>query len=176
MKPSKLTGLLQSGKHIRKLRTERGIRLSELAHLVGYGNINRGVQRLHLFESEGVITQELLDKVVKVLDVPDEDLKWLMERDRQDLRRRFEEWCAKSEPPHLIIKLIPGVYKRKWVPDSVPPDRLEQYATATAAEEGKKTCLVLNRRDSVWFDERGEIRFRRTATPDHPIHRPYMTI
>jgi hypothetical protein len=100
----------------------------------------------------------------------------LIEQDRQDLRRRFEEWCSRSEPPHLIIRLIPGVYKRKWVPDSVPADRVEEYASATAAEEGKKTCLVLNRKESVWYDEEGRFRFRQMATPDDPIHYPYMTV
>ena len=176
MKPRKLFGLLHTGRHIKTVRTQRGIRLSELARLLGYGNINRGVQRLHVFESEGIITEELLAKVVQVLGIPDEDLKRLMERDRQDLHRRFEEWCSKSEPPHLIIRLIPGVYRRKWVPDSVPAERVEEYASATAAEEQKKTCLVLNRRESVWYDEEGRFRFRQTARPDNPIHFPYMTV
>ena len=176
MKPWKLTGLLQVGKHIKTIRTQQGIRLSEMARLLGYGNINRGVQRLHIFESEGIITEELLKKIVEVLGVPDKDLKWLIEQDRIDLHCRFEEWCSKSEPPHLIIRLIPGVYKRKWVPDSVPPDRVEKYASATAAEERKKTCLVLNRRESLWFDEDGRFKFRQTATPDAPVHFPYMTV
>jgi transcriptional regulator with XRE-family HTH domain len=168
--------LLQTGRHIKTIRTQRGIRLSELARLLGYGNINRGVQRLHVFESEGIITEELLKKVVEVLGVPAEDLKRLIEKDRIDLHRRFEEWCRESEPPHLVIRLIPGVYKRKWVPDSVPAEQVEEYASTTAAEGGKKTCLVLNRRESVWFDEGGRLRFRQTARPDNPVHFPYMTV
>jgi len=176
MKQGELIGLLQTGRHIRKVRTQRGIRLSDMARLVGYGKINRGVQRLHRFETEGIITEELLDKVVQALGVSDEDLKRLIEQDREDLRLRFEEWCSKSEPPHLVIRLIPGVYQRVWVPDSVPADKLEQYAATTAAEEQKKTCLVLNRRESLWFDEEGRFRFRQTAHPDNPIHYPYMTV
>lgn len=176
MKPKKLIGLLQVGKHIKTLRCQRGIRLSELAHLAGYGNINRGVQRLHIFESEGIITEELLQKVVEVLGIPDRDLNRLIEQDRQDLHRRFEEWCRDSEPPHLVVRLIPGVYKRVWVPDSVPAEQVEQYASATAAEEQKRVCLVLNRRDSVWFDEEGRFRFHQRASADNPIHFPYMTV
>ncbi len=95
MRQDKLTGLLQVGRHIRQVRTQRGVRLSELARLVGYGNINKGVQRLHLFESEGIITKELLQKVVEALDIHAEDLKRLIEQDRVDLERRFEEWCSK---------------------------------------------------------------------------------
>ncbi len=176
MKQRKLTGLLQTGRHIRQVRTQRGIRLSELAHIVGYRNVNRGVQRLHLFESEGTITDELLQKVVQALSVSDEDLKRLIEQDRQDLHRQFEDWCSKSELPHLIIRLIPGVYQRRWVPDSVPVDQVEQYAATTAADEEKRVCLVLNRRESLWFDEEGRFRFRQTATPDASAHFPYMTV
>jgi hypothetical protein len=60
MSQPKLRGLLQIGKHIKAVRTQRGIRLSEMARLVGYGNVNRGVQRLDLFESKGIISEELL--------------------------------------------------------------------------------------------------------------------
>ena len=95
MRQRKLIGLVRVGRHIRQVRTQRGVRLSELARLVGYGNINRGVERLHLFESEGIITEELLQKVIEALDIPAEDLKRLMEQDRVDLERRFEEWCSK---------------------------------------------------------------------------------
>ena len=95
MRQRKLIGLVRVGRHIRQVRTQRGVRLSELARLVGYGNINRGVQRLHLFESEGIITEELLQKVIEALDIPAEDLKRLIEQDRVDLERRFEEWCSK---------------------------------------------------------------------------------
>jgi len=95
MRQRKLIGLLRVGMHIKEVRTQRGVRLSEMARLVGYGNINRGVQRLHLFESEGIITEELLQKVVEALDIPAEDLKRLIEQDRVDLERRFEEWCSK---------------------------------------------------------------------------------
>src|SRR5208283_5589522 len=106
----------------------------------------------------------LLDKVAEVLGVSDEDLKWLMEQDRIDLHRRFEEWCSKSESPHLVVRLIPGVYKRIKISGSVPADQLEHYAATTAAEKKMQTCLVLNRRDSVWFDEEGQLKFRQTAT------------
>jgi hypothetical protein len=34
MKEVKLIGLLQTGKHIRKVRTQQGIRLSDMARLV----------------------------------------------------------------------------------------------------------------------------------------------
>jgi hypothetical protein len=47
----------------------------------------------------------------------------------------------KSEPPHLVIRLIPGVYQRKWIPNAVPADQLDEYAATTAAERKMKTCL-----------------------------------
>jgi len=153
MRHEKFIGLFQTGRHIRKVRSQQGIRLSEMARLVGYGNVNREVQRLHVFESEGIISEELLEKVAETLAVPLEDLQRLVDLDRQDSQRRFEEWCSKSEPPHLVIRLIPGVYQRVWVPVSVPSDWLEQYAATTATEREKQTCLVMNRRESVWFDE-----------------------
>ncbi|MGO9120686.1 MAG: hypothetical protein ACLQPD_24115 [Desulfomonilaceae bacterium] len=175
MRQGKLIGLLQTGRHISKVRSQQGIRLSEMAHLAGYRNLNHGVRRLHVFESEGIITKELLDKIVEVLGLSDEDLKRLIEQDRQELRRRFEDWLSKLEPPHLIIRLIPGIYQRSRVPDAVPRDRVEEYASVIAAQEHKKTCLVLNRRESVWFDEYGRFKFRQKATPDNPLHHPYMT-
>jgi mRNA-degrading endonuclease HigB of HigAB toxin-antitoxin module len=46
VKRRKLIGLLQTGRRIRKVRTPQGIRLSKLARLVGYENINQGVNRL----------------------------------------------------------------------------------------------------------------------------------
>lgn len=122
------------------------------------------MQRLHRFETEGIISEELLAKVAEALAIPVEDLERSKELDKMDLERRFEEWCGKSEPPHLIIRLIPGVYQRQWVPDSLHADQLEQYAAGTAAARKRPTCLVLNREESVWFDEEGNLRFRQKAT------------
>jgi hypothetical protein len=95
MKEPKLRGLLQISRHIIEHRSRQGIRLSEMARLVGYGNINTGVRRLHRFESEGIITEKLLQKIVEALDIPAEDLKRLIEQDRVDLEWRLEEWCSR---------------------------------------------------------------------------------
>ncbi|MFC1834126.1 hypothetical protein ACFL2Q_05255 [Thermodesulfobacteriota bacterium] len=100
----------------------------------------------------------------------------MKELDRQETYRCFEEWISESDPPHLIIRLIPGVYRREWLPEVIPEDEVWRYADDRALQTQKRTCLVLNRMNSVWFNERGRFRFRRTATPDDPIHHPYMTI
>ena len=135
----KLFGLNGLGRYIEEERVRKEIRLSELASLVGYRNISKGVNRSHRFESEGIVGEDLLARIAEVLEIPRSKIDELKELERQENYRRFDECVAQSDPPHLIIRLIPGVYRREWVPSSVPTVQLEHYAAAKALETQKQT-------------------------------------
>ena len=76
----------------------------------------------------------------------------------------------------LILKIIPAVYKLVKIPDHInDPDEAIEFASGIAKEWGRQACLSINRKESIWFKEDGNIKFRSTTQPGIP-NIPYSTI
>jgi transcriptional regulator with XRE-family HTH domain len=76
------------GKLFRARRVEKGLSFHQLAALVGYGNLNKGSNRIQRFEAGGKIMPDLFAKLASILEVsPDEVSRSLgLARDLQHLR------------------------------------------------------------------------------------------
>ena len=84
--------------HFRKIRLEKGLKLSQLARLAGYSNISKGSNRINSFERTGIVHTDLCIKLAGVLGIDRQTVDRLVDEDR---RQFFEEWNAwANEPIH----------------------------------------------------------------------------
>jgi transcriptional regulator with XRE-family HTH domain len=157
-------------------RTEKGVTLGQLARMVGYKNVSKGANKISRFEQQGTVTEELLVRLAEALDIDLPTVEALMEKDQEDHLQRWQEWVNEPVPMCLVVRYIPGVYGRQALPEDVKTqEEAESYACQFARQSGKKVCLALSRRHSVWIDETGKIYDRTEATPNHP-NAPYMSL
>jgi hypothetical protein len=74
----------------------------------------------------------------------------------------------------LVVRYMAAVYGRVALPEGVTtPEHAERYACAYARQHGRRVCLALSRRVSVWVGADGRVEARTEATPDAP-NVPFM--
>lgn len=152
--------------HFRSVRKERDLSLSQLALSAGYRNSAKGRNRIERFEQRGEIHADLLLKLAVVLGIDDATINVLIEQDRQEFCKAWNEWADVPTAPFIVIRLLPAVYKRSYLPDGiVSVEEAEIIAADAARRWGKKVCLVWSRRRSVWLDSEGQATARTDATP-----------
>ena len=95
----------------------------------------------------------------------------LMEEDRRDLVRRWNEWANQPITPHLIVCLVPGFFLGQHIPEGVAtPQEMEKYASRLAESTGNTVWLILSRRLSIRFDEDGSRRAVSEAARPSPVN------
>jgi hypothetical protein len=158
-------------KFFRQRRVEKKLGLGGLARLLGYTNVSRGANRIQVFEGGGKVSPELLGKLAEALEIGPDEIRKYVDEDRRD-------WEAKVDQPieiHLVIRLMPAVYKYVRVPDDSLDPELAAFASRMALESKSKVCLALSQRESLWFDAEGRACGRTFATPKMP-NEPYAVI
>lgn len=148
----------------------------QVAQMVGYRNINKGIRRLLIFEKTGIIRPELLAKVVDAIGMNREMVEVFAEDDRQDRLRVWEKWVNEAVPMRLVVRLMAAVYCQKTVPLEIrTPEEAEKWSCDWAGKHRKQVCLVLSRRWSIWIDACGSVTARTEAKPDEP-NEPFMQV
>lgn len=164
------------GEYIRTRRCEKGLTIGQLARHVGYKNVGKGANRLHQLETGGEVHRDLLSKLIEALGLDPAVVAELIEQDRDEALRAWNEWADQPTRPHLVVRLIPGVYMSVEIPDdALEPIKAEAFACDYARSGGRKVCLILTRRLSMWIDEEGKVTGRTEAKPHLPNVR-YMTL
>ena len=144
------------GAFLRAERLRRGLSLSELARMVGYRNINKGVRRIMALEQTGSGKADLLVNVAAALNLDWTVVERLVDEDRQERLREWEQWVNEPVPIHLVVRLMAAVYARKVLPEDIlTPEQAEKWACEFAREHRWRVCLVVSRRRSVWIDAEG---------------------
>jgi transcriptional regulator with XRE-family HTH domain len=64
------------GKFFRARRSEKELSLHQLAALAGYGNLNKGSNRIQRFKSGGKIIPDLFAKLASILEVNPDERSW----------------------------------------------------------------------------------------------------
>lgn len=96
-------------------------------------------------------------------------LEDLLEQERQERIRRWEEWVRQPAPMQFILRVGPTTYLSKPLPPQVQTgEKAEAFASEYAQRHGKRLLLVLSRRRSVWIDADGKIESWLESTPDCP--------
>jgi transcriptional regulator with XRE-family HTH domain len=165
----------QLAKYFQQRRLERGLRLSELARLCGYGNLSRGCNRLHRFESQGAIARTLLDRLVRVLEVDPNIVAQLAEQDRVEFVRKWNAWADQPIKPHVVMRAMPAVFvSQDLPPELTTQEEMEQFAADLAQQRHWKVWLVLSRRVTVYFNESAAARQVQRAEPGGPPNTPFL--
>jgi transcriptional regulator with XRE-family HTH domain len=164
------------GDYFKEQRDKRGLSLGQLARLLGYRNVSKGSNRIARLEREGAASEDLLLHLAEALGIDLATVERLLERDRQERLREWEEWVNEPVPMRLIVRYLPAVYGRVALPEGVTtPEQAEKFARAYARQHGRRVCLALSRRLSVWINKEGRVEARTEATPDAP-NTPYMRL
>jgi transcriptional regulator with XRE-family HTH domain len=164
------------GTYFRERRQQQGLTLGQLARMVGYRNVSKGSNKIVRFEREGAITEELLALLAEALHIDLPTVEELIEQDRKERLRAWEEWANKPEPMQLIVKYIPAVYGTVPLPPAAKtPEEAEAFACGYAKQHGRRVCLAVSRRLSIWINKEGQVEARTEAKPDSP-NMPFMKL
>jgi transcriptional regulator with XRE-family HTH domain len=167
----------QVASHFKAQRLAQSLSLGDLARLIGYKNTGKGANRIVRFEREGVIDVQLLIKLALALAIDWATVQELAEQDRQEHIEEWNKWADEPVPMRLIIKWIPAVYSERLLPVEITtPEEAEAFACDQARHFKKQTCLVLNRRRSVWIGADGVVTNRTEATPFGGPNQPWMQL
>jgi hypothetical protein len=157
-------------------RINHGLSLGELARMVGYRNISKGSRRITRLEQQGDCTEDLLAALADAMSIDLQTVNTLIDQDRQEHLRAWEEWASEPVPMRLIARYIPAVYGTVPLPEEITtPTQAEVFACEYAKQNGRKVCLALSRRLSVWIDAQGQVYARTETTPDD-LNLPFMRL
>jgi hypothetical protein len=76
----------------------------------------------------------------------------------------------------LIVRYLAAVYGTVPLPEEIAKhEQAEAFASEYAKQNGRRVCLALSRRHSVWIDAQGQVYARTEARPDQP-NTPFMRL
>jgi hypothetical protein len=154
-------------------RWKKGLSLQQVARLLGYRNLNKGVRRVLTFEQSGEIDDPLFQKLAAMLEVDQATVNRLLQADLGDWTR----WANEPIKPYLVVRLMPAIYSHVELPDEVQSvEDAERYASEVARERRLRVCLVLSRRVSVYFGDDGSFQYASEAVPSGGPNEPYTVI
>lgn len=164
-------------RHFKNRRLDLGLRPGDVARLLGYRSIVGAANKICRFEETGIVHAELFVKLAAAFGVAAPTIDRLVEEDR---RADFEAWVSWANTPirpHLLIKLIPGIFGANEIPDVLLGDHeaMERFVADLARRSQKRVWLVLSRRLSIVFDEDGRRLHIEEAAPGRP-NGPYMRL
>ena len=162
-------------KHLRKLighqRQEKKLNFRELALLCGL-NPQKWANRIVTFEREGAGTDEMIRKLIQVLEIDLDEVRQANNKDLDDLNKWLDEPVAME----LILKPGAGIYLGAQIPDEIDnEEKALEYAASMAKEYEFESCLILNRGECIWFKRDGSLKFDRTDKTE-VVATPYMSV
>jgi hypothetical protein len=162
-------------KHLRKLighqRQKMGLNFRELAELCGL-NPQKWANKICNFEREGVGSDEMIRKLIQVLQI---DLDEVRDANKKDLDD-WNKWLAEKVPMELVLKPNIGIYLGAIIPDEIDnQEKALEYAASMAKEYKSEACLILNRRESIWLKRDGSLKFE-TTDKTGILATPYMSV
>lgn len=161
--------------HLRKLvhryRVDEHLNFRELAELSGYKNSNKWSIKICNFEREGHGPDEMIRRLIEALQIPFNEVK---EANKKDLKK-YQSWLDEPVPIELLIKPLPGVYFKVDIPDYVDsPEKAVELAASKSKELNFESCLILNRKKSVWFNCDGSLKFEEEK--EDGVTGPFMSV
>ncbi len=71
-----------TGKYLKEERLKQGLNTAELARLMGYKNVSKGMNRIIELERENIIIPEVLKRIVDALNLDHDHVHSLIRKDR----------------------------------------------------------------------------------------------
>jgi hypothetical protein len=149
-------------------RRRRGWSFGDVSHLLGAASakqISRLSLRLVRIEREGAAERKLVMKTAALLGLDLDLVDKLLDADRAEELRTWNQWADEIVRPTLHAKAIPGFWVGLPLPDIViTEDECIEYAR-DQSRRFQQVVLALSRRTSVVFT-RGQLVNRVEAMPD----------
>jgi len=140
--------------YFKRRRLERGLTVPQLARMIGYQNVSRGIRRIMAFEETGHAHPKLLMKLTNALDIDQATVA----------RLAYADWCerfkAMNQPiePYLVRRLLYGGGTRLVPRHLHSTEAIERYAAHFAKRCGTEVCLILSQRVRMWFNPDGTLK------------------
>jgi len=145
--------------HYQKRRLEMRLSLTQLARLIGYTNLSKGLRKIDLFERTGRCHPELFAKLSEALCIDDKQRNRLEYED-------YKAWLAKPANPPTPYLLRCPVRGCIGLPEDITTvEEMERYASEHAKRHDAAVCLVIDNRIAVRFDKDGSLRDVLEAQP-----------
>ena len=147
-----------TGKYLKEERLKQNLNTAELARLIGYKNVSKGMNRIIDLERENIIP-EVLMKIVKALNLDHESVNSLIKRDKEEDKMKFEEWLNQPIEMYYVTRLMPTIYLSYELPTNInTADEAVSFVAGIAKEKGNKCWVILSRKEKVYITEDGEVR------------------
>jgi hypothetical protein len=161
--------------YFRQRRLKLGLRLGEVVRRMGYRRIAGAANKIVTFEEEGDIRADLFEKLAAALDIDDGTIQRLIAQDHREFVERWNKWADQPIEPHLVVRVIPGVFFEEEIAEGVKTtEAMEEYAADYARRMCKKVWLILTRRLTIFFREDGT-KHVQEAVPGQ-CNSPFMCI
>jgi len=155
------------GSYLKGERLKQKLNTAQLAEKIGYRNINKGMRRILDLEREGEAHCEVLEKIIDALELDRTYIDQLIQEDKEQQRREFEEWVNTPIDWHLIIRWMPAVYGEREIPGNIKTEEEAiEYAKSVAGKLKLMVWLVLSRKENLRIDADGSIKSRNEVTLD----------
>ena len=138
-------------RHFQKQRVEMHLSLTQLARMVGYVNVSKGVRKIDQFERTGACHPILFVKLTAALGID--------ERTRNQLEYQdYKDWLAAPANPPTPYMMRSPIMGCIGLPEELTTvEEMEGYASDYARRHGAAVCLVLSRRIWMRFDKDGSL-------------------
>ena len=162
-----ITMKLNLSTYIKQERIKQELNYAELSRKMGYTNVNKGMRRIIDLEREGEAHCEVLEKIIDTLELDRTYIDQLIQEDKEQQRREFEEWVNTPIDWHLIIRWMPAVYGEREIPGNIKTEEEAiEYAKSVARKLKLMVWLVLSRKENLRIDADGSIKSRNEVTLD----------
>ncbi|MGD0900756.1 MAG: hypothetical protein ABR915_23230, partial [Thermoguttaceae bacterium] len=122
--------------YFRQRRLQLGLRHGDLARLMGYKSVIGAANKIVIFEERGDILADLFEKLAAVLGIDEATVQQLVEEDRREFIRRWNEWANEPIEPHLVFRAIPGVFFEQEMPPSLTSGIASSSGSGIASPSG----------------------------------------
>ena len=155
---------------IHHYRVSRELNFRELAELCGYKNSKKWATKICNFEREGLGDHDMIRRLIEALQIPLDEVKKANQKDLD----KYQSWLDGPLPMELLIKPLPGIYISISIPDYVNSDeKAVDLAISKSKEFNFEACLILSRRECIWFNRDGSLKFEESN--EYGVIQPYMS-
>ncbi len=147
----------RTGQFIEQQRRARMVTRSQLARSVGYENINRGARRITALERGEDMPIELVDRIIRALQLDEGYVHALMDEDRRAYNHEVNKWLDEPIIPELRFRALAAVWCRAQLPVDITRDDAIAYARDRAGTTGFIHFIRWSRREGWWCSPDGSV-------------------
>ena len=97
-------------RYFRQRRLDLGLRHGDVARRMGYVSIAGAANKIIRFEETGDILAELFTKLAVALGIDRPTIDRLIDEDRRQFVKQWNEWANVPVEPKITFRPIPGVF------------------------------------------------------------------